>query len=112
MELRRSVRRGALRACWMAGTAMGALAGISTSAHAQETTSYSYDALGRLASTSTSGGPNSGVVMGTCFDAAGNRTQYLVGAAGAPCSISAQSTTQQQTQPRAQVPPPSSKSLN
>lgn len=93
MELQLSARRGGLRACWLAGTALGAVAGMPTSARAQETTTYSYDALGRLASTSNSGGPNSGVVMGTCFDPAGNRTQYVVGTAGAPCTTPAPSPT-------------------
>lgn len=86
MDLKRSGRRAFLRACWMAGTTVAALAGAATSAHAQETANYSYDALGRLVSSSTSGGPNNGVATGTCFDAAGNRTQYVVGAAGAPCT--------------------------
>lgn len=86
MSLRRSARRSLLRACWMAGSAIIALAGTSTYARAQETTSYSYDALGRLVSSTASGGPNNGVVMGTCFDAAGNRAQYAVGGVGTPCS--------------------------
>lgn len=91
MNLRPSARLTFLRACWMTGSAVGALVVTSSHAHAQEATSYSYDALGRLVSTSTSGGPNSGVVMGTCFDAAGNRAQYVVGAAGAPCTTPAPS---------------------
>ena len=70
----------------MAGTAVAALAGASTSAHAQEATTYSYDVLGRLVASTTSGGPNSGIVTGTCFDPAGNRTQYVVAGAGAPCT--------------------------
>lgn len=86
MDSQRSGRRAFLRTCGMAGTAMAGLAGSTTSAHAQETTSYSYDALGRLATSNTSGGPNNGVATGTCFDAAGNRTQYAAGAAGAPCT--------------------------
>jgi len=45
-------------------------------AFAQETTTYSYDALGRLTGSSISGGPNNTRTTGTCFDAAGNRTRY------------------------------------
>jgi hypothetical protein len=86
MDLQRSGRRAFLRACWMAGTAIAALAEGSGSALAQETASYSYDALGRLVSSNTSGGPNNGVATGMCFDAAGNRTQYVVATTGAPCT--------------------------
>lgn len=85
MDLR-CFARGLQRASGLAATAVGALAILSSSAQAQEATTYSYDALGRLVSSSTSGGPNNGVATGTCFDAAGNRTQYVVGAAGAPCT--------------------------
>lgn len=51
---------------------------LSCSALAQETTTYSYDGLGRLKGSTISGGTNSGRVTGTCFDAAGNRTRYDV----------------------------------
>ena len=44
----------------------------------QETTTYSYDGLGRLKGSTISGGTNSGRTTGTCFDAAGNRTRYDV----------------------------------
>lgn len=76
----------------MAGTAVAALAGASISAHAQEATTYSYDVLGRLVASTTSGGPNNGIVTGTCFDAAGNRTQYVVAGAGAPCTTAPDAT--------------------
>ncbi|WP_363130087.1 hypothetical protein [Sphingomonas sp.] len=51
---------------------------MGSAAAAQETTTYTYDALGRLTGSSISGGPNSSRVTGTCFDAAGNRTRYDV----------------------------------
>jgi YD repeat-containing protein len=73
-------RRSTLRCLWL----MGALAGTPLAAQAQEATTYTYDALGRLVATNTNGGPNNGVVMGTCFDAAGNRTQYVVTTGGLP----------------------------
>ncbi len=59
---------------------------FATSARA-ETVTFSYDALGRLTASSVSGGPNGGVTMKTCFDAAGNRSQYVVATSGgANCS--------------------------
>ncbi|MDP5279896.1 hypothetical protein Q9Q95_13255 [Sphingomonas sp. DG1-23] len=51
-------------------------------AMAQEVTTYTYDSLGRLSQTAISGGPKSGTSTSTCFDAAGNRRAYAVGAAG------------------------------
>lgn len=50
--------------------------GISGTVKAQETTTYTYDALGRLISSKTSGSQN--VTTNTSFDAAGNRTNYSV----------------------------------
>lgn len=77
---------GALKfAIWTAAT--GALF-IPSAIQAQETATYTYDALGRLIATSTSGGPNSGIAMSTAFDPAGNRTNYTVSTAPpAPHSI-------------------------
>lgn len=58
---------------------------FASPAIAQETTTYSYDALGRLRTTSTTGGPNTGTVNQTDFDRAGNRTNYTTtGATGTP----------------------------
>jgi YD repeat-containing protein len=45
---------------------------------ASETTTYSYDALGRLVTVSVSGGPVGGTQASTAFDPAGNRTTYAV----------------------------------
>lgn len=47
-------------------------------AFATETTTYSYDALGRLTAVAQSGGPNNGVNTTYSMDAAGNRTNVTV----------------------------------
>jgi YD repeat-containing protein len=57
---------------------------VAISAYAQETTTYSYDALGRLNSSTVSGGTNNGQQTSTSFDPAGNRSNYSV--AGAPAA--------------------------
>jgi len=67
-------------ACWLSGASALAIV-LTTAALAQETTTYSYDGLGRLKGSTISGGINSGRVTGTCFDAAGNRTRYDVATA-------------------------------
>jgi len=64
------------RALLLSGVAIATL--IESASFASETTTYSYDALGRLVTTARSGGPNNGVIMGTCFDSAGNRVRYDV----------------------------------
>lgn len=56
---------------------------IAHGGSAAETTSYTYDGLGRLKTSAIAGGPNDTRRTNTCFDAAGNRTQYAV-ANGAP----------------------------
>ena len=67
----------------LAGVAVALLVGT---AFAQETTTYSYDALGRLTGSATAGGPNNTRQTGTCFDRAGNRTRYDVStSAPSPC---------------------------
>lgn len=63
-----------------------ALTIMSAPASAQETTTYTYDALGRLNGSTISGGSNSNRGTSSCYDAAGNRTRYVVGAAGASCT--------------------------
>lgn len=50
----------------------------SNTAKAQETTTYTYDALGRLVTASKFGGPDSGAAHTIGYDAAGNRTNYAV----------------------------------
>jgi len=69
---------------WLA-TSVATAAILSCSALAQETTTYSYDGLGRLKGSVINGGTNSGRTTGTCFDAAGNRTRYDVASAPAAC---------------------------
>lgn len=70
--------------------AVSALLGASSAASlASETTTYTYDELGRLISTSMSGSVNNGVTAGACFDPAGNRANVSVSlAAGNSFSIS------------------------
>jgi hypothetical protein len=50
-----------------------AASAVAAPAQAAETVSYTYDALGRLTATTTSGGPNAGMATGTGYDPAGNR---------------------------------------
>jgi YD repeat-containing protein len=58
---------------------------IATSVLASETVTYSYDALGRLVATTSSGTVNNGLSTTIAYDPAGNRSTYTVtGAAGAP----------------------------
>jgi len=45
---------------------------------AQESSSYTYDVLGRLVTVEVVDGPNDGVVTATSFDPAGNRTNVTV----------------------------------
>ena len=51
---------------------------VACAAYGQETTTYSYDALGRLNSSAVSGGSNNGQQATTSFDPAGNRSNYTV----------------------------------
>lgn len=46
---------------------------------AAETTTYTYDELGRLVGTSNSGGPRTGKTTATAYDPAGNRSAHAVG---------------------------------
>lgn len=62
-----------------------ALAGLGLftgAAHAQETTTYTYDAKGRVITTTRSGGPSNGVNATYTYDKADNRTNVTV--AGSP----------------------------
>jgi hypothetical protein len=51
-------------------------------ADAQETTTYEYDALGRLKKSSKSGGAHNGVQTTSTYDNAGNRTNLTTGTGG------------------------------
>ena len=55
---------------------------LASAVRAGETTTYSYDALGRLTATSTTGTVNNGVATGIAYDPAGNRSSY--GVSGGP----------------------------
>ena len=46
--------------------------------HAGETTTYTYDSLGRVVSVSKSGGPANGVQASYTYDHAGNRSNVTV----------------------------------
>lgn len=66
------------------GVAFAAL--LTASANA-ETVTYSYDELGRLKASSTSGGSNNGNNTVICYDKTGNRVHYVSAvAAGAICT--------------------------
>lgn len=53
--------------------------GVSSAAQAQDTTTYTYDALGRLVSSEVKGSQN--VKTDIHYDAAGNRIDYAVSGA-------------------------------
>jgi YD repeat-containing protein len=53
--------------------------GLAGSVRADETVSYSYDALGRVITVRSAGGPNDGKQHIYRYDAAGNRTQLVIG---------------------------------
>lgn len=99
----RPLARRTYRHYWMAWAAIGALM-VTSHVRAQEATTYSYDALGRLVSTNTSGGPNSGTNTTACFDSAGNRLRYMVGASTLPvCASEPSSLNAPATEPEANV---------
>lgn len=76
----------------MYGGAVIAPALVSGLALAAETKTYTYDALGRLVTATTAGGPNNGVQSSTTFDRAGNRTnQAVTGAPGGGVTFSVNS---------------------
>ena len=57
---------------------------LATVAQAGVTTTYTYDALGRLVAVSTSGDVNNGLGTSINYDSAGNRTSYWVGTGPPP----------------------------
>lgn len=61
-----------MRKRWSAG-ALALVIMLAQGAAASETTAYTYDELGRLISSSNSGGPRSGKSALTAYDPAGNR---------------------------------------
>ena len=62
----------------LAALCLGGGLWMARPAQAQETTTYTYDSLGRLTGSSTSGTVNNGMQTSTGFDPAGNRTNYAV----------------------------------
>lgn len=60
---------------------------------ASDTTTYSYDALGRLITTAVTGGPSGGTQTSTVFDPAGNRSTYTVSGVPAPPAFSINSVS-------------------
>lgn len=69
----------------MTGARVGGIAvlavnvGLVSHVCADETTAYSYDALGRVTSVQVAGGPSDGKQQIYRYDAAGNRTQLVIG---------------------------------
>jgi hypothetical protein len=57
---------------------------VVSAAQASETVTYSYDALGRLTASSSSGTVNNGATSTIGYDAAGNRSIYAMSVSGAP----------------------------
>jgi YD repeat-containing protein len=66
---------------------------VGAAASASETTTYSYDVLGRLVSSARVGGPNNGLAMTSCFDPAGNRKLYSVASTKSTCPAPTPSAT-------------------
>lgn len=64
---------------WFVCAAMATCACVGSAGIASETTTYTYDELGRLISSSNSGGPRNGKAAVTAFDPAGNRVSHAVG---------------------------------
>lgn len=54
------------------------MAAISVPADASESVTYTYDALGRLTQSATSGGVDSGLTASYTLDAADNRIAYTI----------------------------------
>jgi hypothetical protein len=65
-----------LRAIYVLATI--ALMSAASSASATENVTYTYDALGRLTQSSTTGTVNNGLAAAVSYDAADNRTNYTV----------------------------------
>lgn len=63
------------------------LIGVASATQAAETTTYTYDALGRLDLVTVSGGPVTGVSSDFSYDPAGNRTATLVTGASAAAKL-------------------------
>ena len=66
---------------FVSATAATVLVAVSPLA-AQETKTYTYDALGRLVAVEESGGPNNQTTTSYNYDPAGNRTQVSTAGSG------------------------------
>lgn len=62
---------------------------LPCAAFGSETTTYSYDELGRLVSSANSGGPRDGKAAVTSYDPAGNRATHAVGVPAPPLNNAA-----------------------
>ena len=69
------------KAALLLGAAASVLAAAGTG-RASETITYTFDALGRLVSATTTGGPNDALAVSTRYDPAGTRCSYYVSGAG------------------------------
>jgi len=63
---------------YLVGLGAGFVALLPVVAHAQETTTYGYDAKGRVVTTVRSGGPSSGTSATYTYDKADNRSNVTV----------------------------------
>ncbi len=63
---------------YVGAVSASAILACGSAIYAQEVTTYHYDALGRLKSSTISGGPSSGVTTAINHDPASNRTSYSV----------------------------------
>lgn len=88
-------RPRALACALLAGTALA----LPAAAPANETITYSYDVLGRLVATTSSGTVNNGLTSQIGYDPAGNRSCYRVTSPGASVPLCP-------TPPPGPVPPP------
>ena len=68
----------------MVGVAGAAI--ITTPAIASETITYTYDALGRLVVTKSTGSINNNQTHSICYDKAGNRVNYSANSTGVSAS--------------------------
>lgn len=69
---------------------------LVTGTAASDTRTYTYDALGRLVTTTNAGGPNDGRTNGLCYDPAGNRATFFSGTGAAPTCTSTPTPTPSQ----------------
>jgi hypothetical protein len=84
---------------------IGVFLASAPSSFAGETITYNYDPLGRLIGSVTSGGPNTGINTATCFDNAGNRSQYQM-VNGSPVACPAPTPASEPGAPPAPPQPP------